>query len=73
MMLTGAKFAVNCKMYMRFTDCQRTRSGTFARALQKRLKDVETLTDEQVKNILPELSEGEMFWLRAKVHWASLF
>ncbi len=35
-------------------------AGKRTRALQKRLKDVDTLTDEQVKNILPELSNGEM-------------
>ncbi len=28
--------------------------------IQKRLKDVDILTGEQVKNILPELSNGEM-------------
>ncbi len=35
-------------------------AGKRTRALQKRLKDVDTLTDEQVKNILPELTNGEM-------------
>ncbi len=35
-------------------------AGKRTRALQKRLKDVDTLSDEQVKNILPELGNGEV-------------
>ncbi len=36
-------------------------AGKRTRALQKRLRDVDTLTDEQVKTIFPELTNGEMF------------
>lgn len=35
--------------------------GKRTRAIQKRLKGVDTLSDEQVKAILPELSNGELF------------
>lgn len=35
-------------------------AGVRTRAIQKRLKGVDTLSDEQVKNILPELTNGEM-------------
>ncbi|MDB5249305.1 MAG: rmuC [Segetibacter sp.] len=35
-------------------------AGVRTRAIQKRLKGVDTLTDEQVKNILPELTDGDM-------------
>jgi len=34
--------------------------GKRTRAIQKRLNDVETISDEQLKNILPELTNGEM-------------
>jgi len=34
--------------------------GKRTRALQKRLNDVDTISDEQLKNILPELMNGEM-------------
>ncbi len=35
-------------------------AGKRTRALQKRMKDVDTLTEEQVNTILPELTNGEM-------------
>lgn len=35
-------------------------AGVRTRALQRRLKDVDTLSEEEVKNILPELSGGEV-------------
>ena len=35
-------------------------AGKRTRVLQKRLKDVDTISDEQVKTILPELTNGEM-------------
>jgi len=34
--------------------------GKRTRAIQKRLNDVDTISDEQLKNILPELMNGEM-------------
>lgn len=34
--------------------------GKRTRALQKRLKDVDTVTDEQLNAILPELTNGEV-------------
>lgn len=34
--------------------------GVRTRALQKRLKDVDTISDEQLKTILPELTNGEI-------------
>jgi DNA recombination protein RmuC len=36
-------------------------AGVRTRAIQKRLKGVDTLTDEQVKSILPELRDVELF------------
>jgi DNA recombination protein RmuC len=35
-------------------------AGVRTRAIQKRLKGVDTLSDEQVKIILPELTNGEL-------------
>src|SRR5687768_632147 len=35
-------------------------AGKRTRVLQKRLKDVDTISDEQLKTILPELTNGEM-------------
>jgi DNA recombination protein RmuC len=35
-------------------------AGVRTRAIQKRLKGVDTLSDEQLKDILPELTSGEM-------------
>ncbi|GEO10770.1 DNA recombination protein RmuC [Segetibacter aerophilus] len=35
-------------------------AGVRTRAIQKRLKGVDTLTDEQLKSILPELTNGEL-------------
>jgi DNA recombination protein RmuC len=35
-------------------------AGVRTRAIQKRLKGVDTLSDEQVKSILPELTNGEL-------------
>ena len=34
--------------------------GKRTRAIQKRLNDVDTISDEQLKNILPELMNGEV-------------
>ena len=34
--------------------------GKRTRALKKRLNDVDTISDEQLKNILPELTNGEI-------------
>jgi DNA recombination protein RmuC len=35
--------------------------GARTRAIQRRLKDVDTISDEQVKDMLPEVKSGELF------------